>query len=227
MFAATERAIARMRAGQSVRAAARDEGIAPSTLYRQLGRIGVAARTRTVIVGAGALGRELREYMRRDGRTEEILTLDDGDYAHREGDEILIAIAAPKMREEVAQRLGRTCASFIAANVPTGNCSIGAGSLLLPGALVSVGAVLGAHCIVNVHSTVGHDVRLSDFCTLASHVDLMGHVTVGTRVTFGSGARVLPGLRIGDDATIGAGAVVVKDVPAGATVFGVPARAIA
>jgi serine acetyltransferase len=49
---------------------------------------------------------------------------------------------------------------------------------------------------------------------------------LGERVFVGSGARILGGLTIGDDAVIGAGAVVTKDVPAGVTVVGVPARQI-
>lgn len=48
--------------------------------------------------------------------------------------------------------------------------------------------------------------------------------TIGDDVTIGAGALVLGDVTVGDGATIGAGAVVVKDVPAGATVVGVPAR---
>ncbi len=50
--------------------------------------------------------------------------------------------------------------------------------------------------------------------------------TVGTNVFVGTGARILGNLTIGDDARIGAGAVVLKDVPAGALAVGVPARII-
>jgi len=49
-------------------------------------------------------------------------------------------------------------------------------------------------------------------------------VSVGTRVEFGTGSVVLPGLTVADDARVGAGAVVTKDVEAGVVVVGVPAR---
>lgn len=49
-------------------------------------------------------------------------------------------------------------------------------------------------------------------------------VTIGSNVWIGGGAIILPGLRIGDDAVIGAGSVVTRDVPAGARVAGNPAR---
>jgi maltose O-acetyltransferase len=50
-------------------------------------------------------------------------------------------------------------------------------------------------------------------------------VTIGRNVWIGGAAIILPGVTIGDDAVIGAGSVVTKDVPAGATAFGKPARA--
>jgi len=49
-------------------------------------------------------------------------------------------------------------------------------------------------------------------------------VTIGRNVWIGGGALILPGVRIGDDAIIGAGSVVTRDVPAGATALGNPAR---
>lgn len=51
-------------------------------------------------------------------------------------------------------------------------------------------------------------------------------VTISRNVWIGAGALVLPGVTIGDDAIIGAGSVVTRDVPEGATVVGNPARAV-
>jgi acetyltransferase-like isoleucine patch superfamily enzyme len=55
---------------------------------------------------------------------------------------------------------------------------------------------------------------------------LCGCVIIGDNVFVGAGATVLPRLQIGKDSTIGAGAVVTKNVPAGATVVGNPANPI-
>lgn len=49
-------------------------------------------------------------------------------------------------------------------------------------------------------------------------------VRIGLNVWIGGGAIVLPGVTVGDDALVGAGSVVTRDVPAGATVMGNPAR---
>jgi acetyltransferase-like isoleucine patch superfamily enzyme len=59
---------------------------------------------------------------------------------------------------------------------------------------------------------------------LHCHVDITGGVTLGEGVLVGSHASILPGIRVGDGAIVGAGSVVIRDVPAGVTVFGAPAR---
>ncbi len=51
-------------------------------------------------------------------------------------------------------------------------------------------------------------------------------IVIGRNVWIGGGATILPGVTIGDDAIVGAGAVVTRDVPGGATVVGVPARPV-
>ncbi len=50
-------------------------------------------------------------------------------------------------------------------------------------------------------------------------------IAIGRNVWIGGGAIILPGVSVGDDAIVGAGSVVTRDVPAGATVVGNPARA--
>jgi acetyltransferase-like isoleucine patch superfamily enzyme len=67
---------------------------------------------------------------------------------------------------------------------------------------------------------------MGDWCTLSGHADITGKVSLGEAVFAGSHACVLPGLRVGDRAVVGAGTVVTRNVPAGSTMFGVPARLI-
>lgn len=240
--AGTERAIRRhLIDGEPITTAARAEGIDPSTLFRALGRLETAQKTpRYVIAGAGALGREVAGWLRRDGIArivflndlrmpddfpwEVVATFDS--YDARRADRLLVAVADPAAREKALERLSAEPATYISSTAVVGAARIGPGCMLLPGAIVSADATLGRSVLVNVHSTIGHDVVLGDFCTLSAQVDLTGRVRVGRSVFFGSGARVIPGIQIGDGATIGAGAVVIRDVPPGATVSGNPARII-
>ncbi len=81
---------------------------------------------------------------------------------------------------------------------------------------------------------IGETAEIGDDCTLYHGVTLGGtswskgkrHPTLGNDVVIGAGAKVLGPISIGDDVRIGSNAVVVKDVPAGATVVGVPGRVV-
>ena len=80
---------------------------------------------------------------------------------------------------------------------------------------------IGEECIVAPHvKLLAHDAAMKRLIG----VTLVGRVDVGDRVYIGERAIVLPNVRIGNDAVIGAGSVVTKDVPANATVAGSPAK---
>jgi len=101
---------------------------------------------------------------------------------------------------------------------------IGPGSHVLAGACVAAAAVLGRQVIVNTRASVDHDCRLADGVHVGPGATLAGEVVVERCGFVGAGAVVLPRVRIGPGAVVGAGAVVTRDVPAGLTVIGTPAR---
>jgi serine O-acetyltransferase len=82
---------------------------------------------------------------------------------------------------------------------------------------------------------IGETAEVGDGCTIYQGVTLGGtslyrgekrHPTLGSGVVVGAGAKVLGGFRVGDGARIGSNAVVVKEVPAGASVVGIPGRVL-
>lgn len=100
------------------------------------------------------------------------------------------------------------------------------GVIICAGALLTTDIVLGEHSHVNIGATVGHDSVVGPFSTLSPGVHVSGRVTLGEGVEIGTGACLNPGVTIGADTVVGAAAAVVRDIPAGCTAVGVPARVI-
>jgi serine O-acetyltransferase len=116
------------------------------------------------------------------------------------------------LARRVAVLRHRFWSAVAGADIPV-NCRLG-GGLLLPhpnGVVIHPGAEVGPNCLLFQQVTLGAGSR-PGLPRLGGHVDV------------GAGAKILGGITIGDHARIGANAVVMIDVPAGATAVGIPAR---
>ena len=82
-----------------------------------------------------------------------------------------------------------------------------------------MGVVIGQTCVIGDDVLVYHGVTLGG----VNLVQGKRHPTVGDRVVIGAGAKVLGNIRVGNDASIGANAVVLDHVPPGTTAVGIPA----
>lgn len=85
----------------------------------------------------------------------------------------------------------------------------------------------GLGVVIHKDSVIGDRVRIAPGVTIGGRGTPEGVPVVGNDVLIGTGAKVLGPIRIGDRARIGANAVVMTDVPAGALAVGIPARVIA
>lgn len=87
----------------------------------------------------------------------------------------------------------------------------------------------GAGVVIGETAEIGHDVTLYHGVTLGGTTWRVGkrHPTLGHHVVVGAGAKVLGAITVGDGARVAANSVVIDNVPAGATVVGIPGRVVA
>ncbi len=146
---------------------------------------------------------------------------------------VVIGVGAPLTRQKIAEKVAAAGLYFATIVHPKTEMSewieIGEGTVICAGNILTTNIVLGQQVQINLDCTVGHDVVMGDYTTLAPGAHISGWVHFGKRVYVGTGAVVLQGMQdapltIGDDAVIGAGAVVTKPVPPGVTMVGIPAK---
>lgn len=205
---------------------------------------------RLLIIGAGGFGREVAQWARQcasyrrewevagflDDRPEALVDYrgcglpimgNTIDYEPGPNEVFLCALGNPGLRAALRRRFEERGARFtrlIHESVIIGrDVQLDAGVILCPRVVLTTDLHIGQNTALNVASAVGHDARIGEDCQISSFCDITGWVRVGDRVLLGSGARLIPGRQVGNDAVVGAGAVVVRDVPEAVTVFGNPA----
>ncbi len=202
-----------------------------------------------IIVGAGGFGREVYAWVRQtfdlgrewrfrgflddnpaalDGMNYPAILGDIAAYDPGKNDYFLCGLGKPELKKkvvEVLRKKGARFASLVHPSVVMGhNVRMGAGVILCPRVVVTSDIRLGDFVTLNVGSAVGHDSVVGAYTQTSAFCDITGGVTIGEGVFMGSHAAVLPRVRVGDYAVIGAGSVALRDVPAGRTIYGNPAR---
>jgi len=196
--------------------------------------------TPILIYGAGAVGRNVRMILKEadpDGNFDGFL--DDREPSEvelrkLEGDflggmeylenvgraRLYVAIGDCAARRNVVRKLRETgkCTfpELIHPRAWIGDrVKLGEGAIVYPLAAIDVDVALGDFSMVNMQSSIGHDTVSGDYLTLSPGVDIGGNVSIGDDVFFGIRSGTIQGLSIGDRAHIGAGAMVIADVPSG------------
>ncbi|WP_117210346.1 acetyltransferase [Allorhizocola rhizosphaerae] len=192
-----------------------------------------------VIVGAGGFARETASAVRDMAEWKLLGFLDDvktgpsilGPLSlawELPGVDFVVCVGSPRdygVRERLAKRVPQRFATIVHPSVYIGQgCTVGEGSVLLPGVTLTAEVTVGAHVAVMPQVVLTHDDVVGDFVTIASGVRLGGSVQVGRGAYLGAGALVRESVRIGEGSLIGMGSVVLRDVPAGEIWVGNPAR---
>jgi UDP-N-acetylbacillosamine N-acetyltransferase len=106
------------------------------------------------------------------------------------------------------------------------DASIGAGTVVTAGAVINPGSRIGENVIVNTSASVGHECLVDDGAHVGPGARLAGRVMVERAAWIGVGAIAIEGVRIGANSLVGAGGVVVNDIPDDVVAYGNPARVV-
>ncbi len=207
-----------------------------------------------VIIGAGELGRELywhahesigfgetfgiKGYIDDDFEPEAerykklqlplISSIDD--YAIQKDDAFICAIGSVNGRETTVEKIKAKGGEFFTIINRTaliqGNDHIGEGVFIGPYTVIGDSVTINDHVMLNTHSSIGHDSVLGEYTCVMSYVDITGCCQIGRKVFLASGCRMTPSTKIGDEAYVGIGSVVLRKVKSGTKVFGNPAKAV-
>lgn len=144
-----------------------------------------------------------------------------------ETDGFFIASGDNKFRERCFKLLKEQGYSLVNIIHPTAvlspNTKIGEGVFIGPNVVINNNAVIGDGVLINTAATIDHDNIIEDFVNVSPGSHTSGRVRVKRGAFLGTGVSTVPDITIGEYAVVGAGAVVIKNVPAQTTVAGVPA----
>ena len=196
---------------------------------------------RLIIVGAGGHGKVIADCALKCGYTD-ISFADD----HTTGDmlgfpvvgtvqdieclndgktDFIIGIGNNTVRKRIAEMYRVNWVSIVHPSAQIAvHVSIGKGTAVMANAVINTCATVGEHCIINTNAVIEHDNYIEDYVHISPRASLGGTVRIGMLTHIGIGATVRNNTEICSECTVGAGAVVVKDIREPGTYVGVPAR---
>lgn len=152
------------------------------------------------------------------------------DYRVEPEDVFFCALGDPFYRKKYVDIILTKGGKFINCISPLAhfrsNVSLGKGIYIGPFCNLSSDTKIGDFSMIQAYCALGHDASIGEFCEIETFSYLGGFSSVSDFSTLHTRSTILPHVTIGEKAVIGAGSVVIKNVKANTTVFGIPAKII-
>ena len=203
-----------------------------------------------IIIGAGGMGRDVywsakgcigySEDFDIKGFVDDDLSSQDGfedyppllgtinDYQIEEDDVFTCSVGNVKTKSIVCEKLKSRGAKFYTLINKTAvvheHTILADGCYVGEFALIGTEAKIGENCLIQAYSIIGHDCKIGNYVRIDTHSVIIGGVEIHNRATVHTAAVVSHKVEVGEDATIAACSFVIKNVKAGTTVMGNPAK---
>lgn len=152
------------------------------------------------------------------------------NYIPQENDVFICALGDVKYKKiyaEIIRSKGGKFLTLIHPEVEIGaNTIIGTGCIIRTPCSISCDITIGDFVTIMGYSVLGHDCKVNDWSHLGAYSFLGGYSDLDESVTLHPGTRILPHKKVGTNAIVGAGSIVLRNVKPNTTVFGVPAKKI-
>ena len=204
-------------------------------------------RDKLIIIGASGHGKVVADIAIKMNKWQSIAFLDDDEsiktsmglevigktadaFTYKDEADFFVAIGNNAVREKVQEKLiedGLNVVSLIHPSAVIGTyVEIGIGSVVMAGVVANSSTRIGKGCIINTSSSLDHDNVIEDYVHISPGVRTAGSVEIGKRTWVGIGSVISNNVNICSGCTVGAGAVVVKDITEPGTYVGVPVRRV-
>ena len=145
-------------------------------------------------------------------------------------DKVFVAIGSNRVRQKVLHEMAVVVKQILTIVHPhtmiSPRARLREGMIAIAGTVVNRDAQVGRGVVLNTLCSVGHDCILEDFAQIAPGVNLGGAALIGEGVFLGIGTKVVPEAQVGAWSIVGAGSIVLNDLPGGSFCYGFPARVI-
>jgi UDP-N-acetylbacillosamine N-acetyltransferase len=189
------------------------------------------------IYGAGGHGLVVKDIAQLCGYNN-ILHIDDGDNEYPSFDSlnkdfsipIVFGVGDNRVREKLFKRVEESGFTILSLMHPSSiiakDVIIKKGTVVMANVVINTGSIIGKGVILNSSSVIEHENYIDDFVHISPNVSLAGNVSIKSKTHIGIGSSVIQLVTIGKESIVGAGAVVLKDIPNHVIAYGNPCKVI-